>query len=62
MVSFKSKQAKSVAEIHLSPNINQNTVHQPNLWLSNEDITGHAVFGLPSSVDFSHSKVALRGK
>ena len=62
MVSFKSKQAKSVAEIHLSPNTDHDTTNQPGLFLSNKDIVGCAIFGLPSGVDFSHSKVTLRGK
>ena len=62
MVSFRSKQAKSVAEIHLSPNVDHTSTSQPNVWLSNEDIKGSAIFRLPPGVDFSHSKITLRGE
>ena len=62
MVSFRSKQAKSVAEIHLSPNVEHTSASQPNVWLSNEDIKGSAIFRLPPGVDFSHSKITLRGE
>jgi hypothetical protein len=62
MLSFKKKQAKAEAEIHLSPNVDKTSASQPNVWLSNEDLTGCAVFRLPPGVDFSHSKIALRGR
>jgi hypothetical protein len=62
MVSFRSKQAKSVAEIHLSPNVDHTLTSQPNVWLSNEDIKGSAIFRLPPGVEFSHSKITLRGE
>lgn len=62
MLPFRKK-SKTVAEVHLSPNVESTcNAKQPNVWLSNEDICGCAVFSLPVGVAFSHSKVALRGK
>lgn len=53
MVSFKRK-PKAVADLQLSTSITQPL-------LSNEDICGCAVYTLPPGVEFSHSKVALKG-
>ena len=63
MFSIKKKQSRAAAEIYLSPSLNDKaeTATDGIYWLSNEDINGHAIFKLPPSVEFTHSKIALRG-
>ena len=62
MVTFKRKQSRAVAEIHLSPRLDDNTnTESSKSWLSNQDIDGYAVFKLPPGVEFTRSKVALKG-
>ena len=58
------KRSRAVAEIHLSPSLDDTieTEHNNSSWLSNEDINGYAVFKLPPGVEFSHSKIALKGQ
>jgi len=54
MFSFKKK-IQGTAEIQLENNSNR------VLWRSNEDIAGCVVYKLPPGVEFSHSKVILKG-
>lgn len=62
MVFFKRKQQQAVAEIHLTGNDGyQKSVNSTPRYLSNDDIEGYAVFRLPGGVDFSHSKIVLKG-
>ena len=61
MFSFKKKQSRGVAEIHLSPKDDNGTTIENGSWLTNQNIKGFAVFKLPPDLEFSHSKIALRG-
>ena len=62
MLSFRKKQPQASAEIHLGSKPDGEAQRPSDKqWLSYEDVTGYAVYTLPTGIDFSRSKVTLRG-
>lgn len=61
MPTFK-RQSKATAELHVLPHSGSLPHDQRDVWLSNEDICGRAVFKLPPNVNFTHSQVQLKGR
>lgn len=55
-MSFFKKKPQGAAELRLASHR-----QSARAWLSDEDITGCAVFKLPPGVKFSHSKILLKG-
>lgn len=75
MPAFKKKQPQAVAEVHLSPHhghpqnawLSNEDIHVSCFRLSYLliqlliSLKGYAIYKLPPGVEFSHSKIALRG-
>ena len=58
---FRKKQPQTVAEIVLNPP-HTDAKAESAFWLTNETIVGHAVYRFSSGLEFTNSKVVLKGE
>lgn len=58
---FRRKQPQAVAEIRLDPP-HSDAKAESSFWLTNETIHGHAVYTFPNGLEFTNSKVVLKGE
>lgn len=61
MFSLKRRKSQAVAELHFVSNNDKQSLSRDRVWLSSEDIEGYVLYKLPPGVQFSHSKVVLKG-
>ena len=63
MLSFRKKQVQPVAEIQFGTESEDKAdIGTAKRWLSTEDVVGWAIFKLPVGVDYTHSRVTLKGQ